>query len=157
MAVSPIDSLHLSTCSGPEEKDDPVLSPIAPLPNLLCAARNKVLLVKDKLPSKEPEYRHDVVSTGQSDVYHPLIVKLSQLQSASQNPCIRFVRATALSGLPTPFPRCQDLPADVFGIPTENDMVIAVSHAWPHQAHPDAKGLKKSANARLTRHSYCTD
>jgi len=98
----------------------------------------------DNLPSEGQEFTHDALSASKGDLYHPLIAKLPQLQTASQRASIHFVRAEALNSLPTPLPRCQDLPADVFGVPMKNDMVIAVSHAWPHQAHPDAKGLKKT-------------
>lgn len=55
---------------------------------------------------------------------------------------VRFIRASALEHLPQPWPRCQDLRNDLFKEPTVGDVVVAVSHGWPYQVHPDPLGEK---------------
>ena len=47
-----------------------------------------------------------------------------------------------LQDLPTPLPRCQDMDKNDFKVPMAEDLVIAISHGWPFQAHPDPLGLK---------------
>eukprot|EP00928_Gymnodinium_smaydae_P026982 TRINITY_DN21015_c0_g1_i4.p1 TRINITY_DN21015_c0_g1~~TRINITY_DN21015_c0_g1_i4.p1 ORF type:complete len:990 (+),score=87.73 TRINITY_DN21015_c0_g1_i4:57-2972(+) len=59
--------------------------------------------------------------------------------------CIKLLKASALKKLPVPLPRCQDIPDEYFGIPRGRDIVIAVSHAWRNQTHPDPTGSKYEA------------
>lgn len=38
--------------------------------------------------------------------------------------------------------RVAPLPTDFIGkVPTKDDLVLAVSHAWSHQLHPDPLGI----------------
>lgn len=55
---------------------------------------------------------------------------------------VQFVTWSALENLPVPWPRCQDLAASDIGAPSRMGLVLAVSHAWPCQAHPDPFGRK---------------
>lgn len=55
---------------------------------------------------------------------------------------VRFLKRRAVEALQAPWPRCQDLPAQSFGVPRGEDFVVAVSHAWGYQAHPDPLGHK---------------
>ncbi|CAE7947399.1 unnamed protein product, partial [Symbiodinium sp. KB8] len=55
--------------------------------------------------------------------------------------------------LPTPWPRCQEL-IELLGsqrkVPTKDDLILAVSHAWSHQLHPDPLGQKAQTVKELT-------
>jgi len=75
---------------------------------------------------------HATLSSGQ----HPLTLHPDLLS------CIQLLRKEAFFALPSPMPRCQDVPAELFGPPEQNDIVIAVSHAWRNQTHPDPCGCK---------------
>jgi len=54
--------------------------------------------------------------------------------------CIKLVKASKICDLEFPMPRCQDLDDSFFGLPTVDDIVLAVSHAWRNQVHPDPCG-----------------
>ena len=41
-----------------------------------------------------------------------------------------------------PVPRNQEVPKEAFGTPTSRSIVVATSHAWFHQCHPDPEGVK---------------
>jgi hypothetical protein len=41
-----------------------------------------------------------------------------------------------------PVPRNQEVPKDAFGILTGRSILVATSHAWFHQCHPDPHGVK---------------
>ena len=41
-----------------------------------------------------------------------------------------------------PVPRNQDVPKQAFGKLTERSILVATSHAWFHQCHPDPEGVK---------------
>lgn len=58
--------------------------------------------------------------------------------------CVRFVHLEALRPLAVPWPRCQDLPGEPYELQSQ-DLLVAVSHAWPYQAHPDPLGTKSGA------------
>ena len=73
----------------------------------------------------------------QDEALHPLQGNVPSLLEH-----VRLVRAPVLAGLPTPVPRCQDLPNDAFGKPSMRTIVVAVSHAWPRQTNPDPNGAK---------------
>lgn len=62
---------------------------------------------------------------------------------------IGFVRSAVLQMLEAPWPRKQDLSSDAFRVPTADDLVIAVSHAWRYQSHPDPMGAKSVAICEL--------
>ena len=53
---------------------------------------------------------------------------------------VRFVEASVFRSLPIPFPRCQEIAQG--RPPTADDLVVANSHAWPYQTHPDPLGEK---------------
>ena len=55
---------------------------------------------------------------------------------------VRFVEASVFRSLPIPFPRCQEIVEGLGGPPTADDLVVANSHAWPYQVHPDPLGEK---------------
>eukprot|EP00930_Biecheleria_cincta_P047340 TRINITY_DN32798_c0_g1_i1.p1 TRINITY_DN32798_c0_g1~~TRINITY_DN32798_c0_g1_i1.p1 ORF type:complete len:533 (-),score=77.02 TRINITY_DN32798_c0_g1_i1:114-1655(-) len=56
-----------------------------------------------------------------------------------------FPRANALCKLPVPWPRCQDLfKSNIHVRPKISDLVVAVSHMWFYQSHPDPLGEKAS-------------
>lgn len=67
---------------------------------------------------------------------HP-IAKLPGVSEA-----VKFVKSTSVTALPVPWPRCQDAAGADFGNPTKDDLVIAISHAWSYQVHPDPLGEK---------------
>lgn len=69
------------------------------------------------------------------DQVHPLIASHPEVSD-----CIKLIRGDALSSLSVPVPRCQDLPESCFGTPGHGDIVVAISHAWRNQAHPDPCG-----------------
>ncbi|CAE7250963.1 ANK3, partial [Symbiodinium sp. KB8] len=55
--------------------------------------------------------------------------------------------------LPTPWPRCQELVRHLGAerkTPTRDDLVLAVSHAWSHQLHPDPLGRQAETIKQLT-------
>lgn len=68
---------------------------------------------------------------------HPVALACPELSS-----CINMIRVEALRELLAPLPRSQDIPAAHFKQPLSNDLVLAVSHGWPCQAHPDPSGTK---------------
>mmetsp|Transcript_27767 Transcript_27767/g.54527 ORF Transcript_27767/g.54527 Transcript_27767/m.54527 type:complete len:771 (-) Transcript_27767:58-2370(-) len=68
---------------------------------------------------------------------HPLLEKHPKLSQA-----VRFVDLEKLSELPVPLPRCQDVDGSFFRPLLEGDLLIAVSHAWTNQTHPDPTGKK---------------
>ena len=41
-----------------------------------------------------------------------------------------------------PLPRNQEIPEKAFGTLTERSILVATSHAWFHQRHPDPEGVK---------------
>ena len=59
-----------------------------------------------------------------------------------------FIRADAFRAMPIPWPRCQDL-VDSHALPQPDDLMIALSHGWPYQAHPDPIGVKTPAVLQL--------
>lgn len=66
------------------------------------------------------------------------------LSACPEEAHIRFVWDATLAGLQVPWPRCQELEAlpDAFAQPRAQDLVVAVSHAWNYQTHPDPLGEK---------------
>lgn len=64
-------------------------------------------------------------------------------------PCIKLLDVGVLCSLQSPLPRCQDIDAHLFAAPGPDDIVIAVSHAWRNQAHPDPNGTKTKLLQRL--------
>mmetsp|Transcript_99805 Transcript_99805/g.251756 ORF Transcript_99805/g.251756 Transcript_99805/m.251756 type:complete len:849 (-) Transcript_99805:164-2710(-) len=69
---------------------------------------------------------------------HP-VAKVPDVQET-----VKFVQAQSFSSLPKPWPRSQDLSSSSFIEPRKDDLVLAVSHAWPYGAHPDPMGNKQS-------------
>ena len=65
---------------------------------------------------------------------------LVMTQDPDLHVCVRFVPASVFRSLVTPWPRCQEL--DDYSPPTADDLVVANSHAWPYQVHPDPLGKK---------------
>eukprot|EP00929_Paragymnodinium_shiwhaense_P075953 TRINITY_DN3892_c0_g1_i1.p1 TRINITY_DN3892_c0_g1~~TRINITY_DN3892_c0_g1_i1.p1 ORF type:complete len:1014 (+),score=189.47 TRINITY_DN3892_c0_g1_i1:49-3090(+) len=117
------------------------------------------LPVKHRQPGVGPPDRAKVASPDNGPPLQTLpsstdVTPISQADSASRHPlqnhpellsCIRLLRCDAIRGLPAPMPRCQDLAEKDFGVPTAGDLVIAVSHAWRNQTHPDPDGAKLAA------------
>eukprot|EP00929_Paragymnodinium_shiwhaense_P006680 TRINITY_DN11061_c0_g2_i1.p1 TRINITY_DN11061_c0_g2~~TRINITY_DN11061_c0_g2_i1.p1 ORF type:complete len:356 (-),score=61.21 TRINITY_DN11061_c0_g2_i1:54-1121(-) len=64
---------------------------------------------------------------------------------------ICFVTDKRLRDLEIPWPRRQELPEHFFSEPSSNDFVVAVSHAWRYQSHPDAMGNKERIVKDLLR------
>ena len=62
--------------------------------------------------------------------------------SPSFEHCVFLVRGDCFAELPVPWPRQQDLPTGHFKVPKPGDLVVAVSHGWHFQAHPDPAGTK---------------
>lgn len=62
---------------------------------------------------------------------------------------IGFVRTSLFSELDAPWPRKQEVPKDAFRVPTADDLVVAVSHAWRYQSHPDPMGNKSDIVCQL--------
>lgn len=75
---------------------------------------------------------------------HPIISNVPGVDSS-----VRFVKHGALESLPVPWPRSQDIEACSVAKPQKDDFVVAVSHAWPYQAHPDPLGQKAAALQEL--------
>jgi len=76
--------------------------------------------------------------TEEADV-HPF------LRDPTLSQCIRLIKLSAFENLQSPMPRSQDLPPSCFQTPQPDDIVVAVSHAWRNQTHPDPCGVKKDA------------
>lgn len=65
---------------------------------------------------------------------------------------VLFIPANVINALPIPWPRCQELLADIpRKLPTSCDVVFALSHAWSHQTHPDPTGVKAEHVKTLLR------
>jgi len=64
---------------------------------------------------------------------------------------MRFIRLEELLRLSAPLPRCQDLPDDVFGVMRSCDKLVAVSHGWRFQVHPDPYGAETATLRRQLR------
>ncbi|CAE7201320.1 mobA [Symbiodinium natans] len=66
---------------------------------------------------------------------------------------VTFTPVKCMEELPTPWPRCQEL-IELLGakrkVPTKDDLILAVSHAWSHQLHPDPLGQKAKTVKELT-------
>eukprot|EP00931_Biecheleriopsis_adriatica_P093648 TRINITY_DN67378_c0_g1_i1.p1 TRINITY_DN67378_c0_g1~~TRINITY_DN67378_c0_g1_i1.p1 ORF type:complete len:569 (+),score=102.82 TRINITY_DN67378_c0_g1_i1:64-1770(+) len=86
---------------------------------------------------------------------HPVLVVMREDAEATDSyssssfssmmaPAISFLRAQLLDTLPVPWPRRQELQQELC-TPNANDMVVAVSHMWYFQAHPDPLGEKAEA------------
>jgi hypothetical protein len=82
---------------------------------------------------------HCLGSAGNDGETHPIATRPELLAN------IRLLRAELFEQLPTPLPRSQDLPDSFFGTPAAGDVVIAVSHGWRNQSHPDPKGEKQAS------------
>lgn len=57
---------------------------------------------------------------------------------------VRLLPAAAISQLPTPWPRCQDI-RFLHEEPAAGDSLVVVSQSWSHQMHPDPTGVKAAA------------
>jgi len=79
-------------------------------------------------------------------VFHPVCSAGSDLHKS-----IEFVRFSALPSLPYPWPRNQDLPRDIIATPSADDLVLAVSHTWFYQRHPDPLGVESVLICQLAR------
>mmetsp|Transcript_34128 Transcript_34128/g.98401 ORF Transcript_34128/g.98401 Transcript_34128/m.98401 type:complete len:887 (+) Transcript_34128:151-2811(+) len=94
----------------------------------------------------QPEEPHQQASmaqrfalSGASADWHPI------MQCGPRSfQCIGLVKASGLKEMSAPWPRNQDVPQEWFLMPKPRDLVVAVSHGWPYQAHPDPFGVKKS-------------
>lgn len=72
-----------------------------------------------------------------------------------ESPSVYLIRANAVQHLSAPWPRCQEFHASMNSCetPTISDLVIAVSHMWYFQAHPDPLGEKSSVMAKLIQNA----
>jgi len=68
---------------------------------------------------------------------HPLEEKAPRAVAS-----MRFIRVDVLTTLEAPIPRCQDLTDDCFGVMRACDKLIAISHGWRFQMHPDPYGVE---------------
>lgn len=75
------------------------------------------------------------------------------LRAIPPNASIFFIKVKILPDLPAPWPRCQELikQHNSFAEPRNQDLVIAVSHMWYFQAHPDPMGEKAALVYELSR------
>lgn len=78
----------------------------------------------------------DSLRPGSAPRAHPLLRKPDLLES------VRLLKVSALRELPLPWPRCQDVPDAHVADPGPDDVVVALSHAWRNQVHPDPDGAK---------------
>ena len=95
---------------------------------------------------KEPESAPRVLAAGSR---HPVSLVATSMANNSTHP-VSGARPGVLNNvafwdtsarLPLPWPRRQEA-GHIFGTPTGDDLVVAVSHAWPYQVHPDPTGTK---------------
>eukprot|EP00931_Biecheleriopsis_adriatica_P002085 TRINITY_DN10273_c0_g1_i1.p1 TRINITY_DN10273_c0_g1~~TRINITY_DN10273_c0_g1_i1.p1 ORF type:complete len:881 (-),score=151.19 TRINITY_DN10273_c0_g1_i1:147-2789(-) len=78
---------------------------------------------------------------------HPVLEASSRFREI-----LGMVRASQLKNISLPWPRSQDLEKVYFKVPKPDDLVVAISHGWPFQAHPDPEGLKSDLiNSHLSR------
>ncbi|CAK9082102.1 unnamed protein product [Durusdinium trenchii] len=82
------------------------------------------------------------------DFRHPTVTAKKGLDEV-----VSFTPLKVVEELPTPWPRYQEIVTQ-FGasrkVPTKDDLVLAVSHAWSHQLHPDPLGKKAETVKKLT-------
>lgn len=88
-----------------------------------------------------------MLQSKSTDLRHPAVASKEGLEYV-----VSFCPVKALDELPTPWPRCQEL-QEILGprkkVPTKDDLVLAVSHAWSHQLHPDPLGIKAVSVRKL--------
>ena len=89
-----------------------------------------------------------------SDFLHPL-----EQNNSEAVKCIRFVTLDYVDQyLMSPIPRHQELPNHAFGDLNENSVLVAISHGWFYQCHPDPEGYKlrclKSLFIPKLRHAF---
>mmetsp|Transcript_155816 Transcript_155816/g.498008 ORF Transcript_155816/g.498008 Transcript_155816/m.498008 type:complete len:1047 (+) Transcript_155816:108-3248(+) len=68
--------------------------------------------------------------------YHPI----AEVEGIAEN--VDLIRADVLASAGAPWERCQDLPRDKFAQATRDHYVLAVSHGWAYQTHPDPNGVQ---------------
>jgi len=82
--------------------------------------------------------RRDLMST--LDEWHPVVSASEEVMKVKRG--MVFVNAKFLRESPRPWPRRQEIASSHYKVPKPDDLVVAISHAWPHQAHPDPLGFK---------------
>jgi len=76
-------------------------------------------------------------SVNDESLTHPLVHYRPDAIEA-----MRFVKIDALLELTAPLPRCQDLPREACGVMRACDKLVAISHGWRFQVHPDPHGAE---------------
>ena len=90
---------------------------------------------------KNPFRHHNAVAT------HPL-----EIHAPGAVISIRFMRLDyILKSLQAPTPRRQEMPEEAYGVLHENCLLIATSHAWFWQGHPDPEGVKLNILKRFAK------
>jgi len=64
---------------------------------------------------------------------------------------VDLLHLSALAMLPYPWPRNQELPRSAVATPSEEDLVLAVSHTWSYQRHPDPLGTESALICDLAK------
>eukprot|EP00931_Biecheleriopsis_adriatica_P119977 TRINITY_DN9512_c0_g1_i1.p1 TRINITY_DN9512_c0_g1~~TRINITY_DN9512_c0_g1_i1.p1 ORF type:complete len:873 (-),score=155.93 TRINITY_DN9512_c0_g1_i1:58-2676(-) len=91
--------------------------------------------------------RRASASVGSRAAQHPILTEIHDLCEF-----LALLKASQLKKLSPPWPRCQDLEDLNFRVPRADDVVVAISHGWPFQAHPDPSGSKSQLiNAYLSQ------
>jgi len=96
--------------------------------------------------SKSGRQKDDVAKMPDDFTMHPVCQAAKDL-----NKNVDFVLLSTLPALPHPWPRNQDLPRSMVSIPSTNDLVLAVSHTWFYQRHPDPFGTESIITLDLAR------
>lgn len=69
---------------------------------------------------------------------------------------VTFVKFGCIRKLPVPWPRCQELQSSDTAVPAQDDLTVAISHAWPYQVHPDPLGEKVRILGELVEKAIVT-
>ena len=104
--------------------------------------------IQSVLESLSVRRRVSSLTARESDNLTAPVEQSATVAHAAPEP-IRFVKAAILGSLPVPWPRCQDLPSGSHSLPESDDLMLALSHGWPYQTHPDPTGAKARETLRL--------
>ncbi|CAL1148033.1 unnamed protein product, partial [Cladocopium goreaui] len=95
-----------------------------------------------------PQRKPTLTRATSEDLRHATVTAKAGLEEVVCFPPVKVVQE-----LPVPWPRYQEIVGklgDERRVPTQNDLVLAVSHAWSHQLHPDPLGIKAEEIKQLT-------
>ncbi|CAJ1455743.1 unnamed protein product [Effrenium voratum] len=97
------------------------------------------------MASRKPSLRNG----SSEDLRHATVLAKEGLENV-----VNFTPVKVVQELPVPWPRYQEMVQQLGEhrkVPTKDDLVLAVSHAWSHQLHPDPLGWKAEAIKKLTQ------